>query len=235
MPILDSDKDVQLNKENDFNKQKEQALKELCYACLLIPNVSEIETDINPIWEKMVQTWHVDEGSTKFVSDLVEILKKENSPFNPMLRPHLGRPVFTLDCRYLHKGDAIGWLEKVSNLPNSPMPILVIENITEIPKEAANRDNPQYVRNVLMHSWKNPMNDWYNPNSKNSFKIVPPNYTVFITWTPENKEKMDAILQPSDGFKLVGNIDDYFKEFKDDFKDDSIKDLEDTHIISYEK
>ena len=235
MSVLDSDQDVQQNLKNDIEEQKEQALKELFYASLLIPNVSEVETDINPIWKKLVQTWHVDEGSTMFVNDLVKLLKKENSPLNPMLRPHLGRPVYTLNCRNLHKGDVIGWLEIVAKLPKSPQPILVIEDITEIPEEDANHDNPQYVRNLLMHSWKNPINNWYNPKSKNSIKIVPTDYTVFITWTLENKEKMDAIHQPSDGFKLVGNIDDYFKDFKMAFKKASVKDLEETHIISYEK
>jgi hypothetical protein len=232
MPILDSDQNIPHNMDNYI---KEQALKELFYASLLIPNVSEVETDINPVWKKNVQTWHVDDGSTKFLSDIVEILKTENSPFNPMLRPHLGRPVYTLDCRYLHKGDAIGWLEKVSNLPNSPMPILVIEHITEIPEEDANHDNPQYVRNVLMHSWKNPMNELFNANTGTSFKIVPADYTIFITWIIDKREKMDAIHQPSDGFAWVGNLEEYFNNFKADFKDESIKDLEETHIISYEK
>lgn len=232
MSILDSDKDVPRNMDNYI---KDKAVEELTWASLLIPNVSEIETDINPIWKKQVQTWHVDEGSTMFVSDLVEILKMENSPLNPMLRPHLGRPVYTIDCRFLQKGDAIIWLEKVSNLPKSHKPILIIENITEIPKEDELHDNPQYVRNLLMHSWKNPMNDWYNPNSKNLFKIIPAEYTIFITWSPEKRGIMDTIHDPSDGFAWVGNLEEYFNNLRADYKDESIKDLEETHIISYEK
>lgn len=217
MSVLDSDQDVLLNMDNHI---KEQALKEFFYASLLTANVSEVETN---------------EDSNAFVNELVEMLDKDNSPLNSMLQRHIGRPVYTLDCRKLRKGDAIGWLEEVAKLPKSPKPILVIENITEIPDEDANHDNPQYLRNVLMHSWKNPVNDLFNSNTQNSFKIVTADYSIFIIWTPENREKMDAIHQPSDGFKHVGNIEEYFKELKDAFKKESVKDLEETHIISYEK
>ena len=217
MSVLDSDQDVLLNMDNHI---KEQALKEFFYASLLTANVSEVETN---------------EDSNAFVNELVEMLDKDNSPLNSMLQRHIGRPVYTLDCRKLRKGDAIGWLEEVAKLPKSPKSILVIENITEIPDEDANHDNPQYLRNVLMHSWKNPMNELFNANIGTSFKIVPADYTIFITWIIDKREKMDAIHQPSDGFAWVGNLEEYFNNFKADFKDESIKDLEETHIISYEK
>ena len=232
MSVLDSDRNVQLNKENDI---KDRAIKEETWAVLLCANVSEIETDINPTWKKIEQTWHVNEGSSKFVSDLVEILKKENNPLNPMLRPHLGRPVYTLDCRCLHKGDAIGWLEKVSNLPKTPEPILVIENITDIPEEDNNHEAPQYVRNILMHNWENVTNNYYNVYTGNSFSIDSTAYKIFITWPPEKRKVMDTIHEPSNGFAWVGNLEEFFKELKDAFKKESVKDLEETHIISYEQ
>lgn len=215
------------------NYVKEQALKEYFYASLLAANVSEVEIETNPAISKTAQALLASEGSTMLVKELAEILDMENSPFNPMLRRHLGRPVYSLDCRLLRKGDAIGWLEAVSKLPKAPKPILVVENITDIPEEDGNHDNPQYVRNLLMHSWKNPMNDLFNASSENSFKIIPVEYTIFITCTPENREKMEEIHQQSDGFAKVGNIEKYRQKLIEPYKNCTLKELEAKHIVSF--
>lgn len=228
MSILDSDSDIRQNTDNSI---KEQALTEFFYADLLGAHVSEVETDINPLWKKMTQTWQVDEGSTELVSKLVELLAKKN-PLNPMLKRELSRPVYTLDCRFLCKFDAIGWLETIAKLPKSPKPILVIENITEIPEEDVVHDNPQYVRNLLMHSWKNPVKDFFNAKSQKSFTIVPADYTVFITWSSQNREKMDAIRDPSNGFAWIGNLKEYYKKILKDYENYSIKDLIQQQVIT---
>lgn len=162
----------------------------------------------------------------------MDLLKIDYTQLYRPLRKELGRPVYTIDCRYLCKFDAIGWLEEVAKLPLSTKPILVIENITELPDEDVNHDNPQYVRNILMYSWKNPQNDFYNAHSGNSFSIIPENYTVFITWTPENRQKLDKIWNPSDGFAWVGNLDVYYQKFLSEYKDCSARDLEKLNIIS---
>lgn len=77
-----------------------------------------------------------------FVRNLVNYLKIDKSPFYHPLKKELGRPIYVLDCRYLCKFDAIGWLEGVAKLPLSPKPFLVIENITERHEEDENHDNP---------------------------------------------------------------------------------------------
>lgn len=230
MSILDSDAQV-LKRFDDYIKK--QALTELFYYNLLGANVTVIETDINPIWKKIAQTWHENEGSSMFVSYLVDCLKIDNSPFYHPLKKELGRPIYVIDCRYLRKYDAIGWLEAVAKMPLSTKPILVIENITELHEEDDNHDNPQYIRNILMHSWKNPQNDLYNANSGNSFSIIPENYTIFITWTPENRQKMDQIWNPSDGIAWIGNIDEEYQRFLTEYKDCSVSNLEKQNIISY--
>ena len=230
MSILAIDSKVLKDMDNYI---REQALKEFAWASLLRGKVSEVETDIDPVWKKIVQAWHENEGSTLLVSELVKLLDKENQPLCPMLRPYIGQPIYSIDCRYLQKGDAIGWLETISKLPKSPKPILVVENITDIPEEDDKHDNPQYVLNILMQSWKNPRNDFFNAHSGNSFSIVPLDYKVFITWTPENRAKMEAIHKPSDGFKLVGNLEGYIKEIVGSFEKETLKDLEESHIISY--
>ena len=230
MSILTTDSEVLKNMDNYIRKQ---ALTEFAWATLLMGKVSEIETDINPIWKKIVQTWHVNEGSTLLVSQLVEILDKENHPLCPMLRPHIGQPVYSIDCRCLCKGDAIGWLETVSKLPKSPKPILVVENITDIPEEDDKHDNPQYVRNILMHSWKNPRNDFFNIHSGNCFSINPIDYKVFITWTPEKRELTKVIREPSDGYALVDNLEKFLEDSRRPHKDKTLKELEESHIVSY--
>ena len=230
MSILDSEEEICQNAENQI---KAKALEDSFYAMLLLANVSEVETDMDSTWRKIAQTGQVNEESTLLVSKLVGVLREDYHTLNPKLKRHIGRPVYTLDCRHLHKGDAIGWLEKVASLPKSPKPILVIENITEVPEEDTNHDDPQYVRNLLMHSWKNPMNEFFNANSHNSFKIVPSDYKVFITWTPDKCEKMKAIHHPSDGFAWIGNLKEKYNKFLENHKNDSLKDLEDAHIISY--
>ena len=230
MSILDTDSNILNNMDNYI---KEQSLTEFAWASLLAANVSVIEAAINPTWKKIVQTWNVDEGSSMFVSQMVEYLQKENTPFNPMLRSMLGRPVYSIDCRYLCKGDALHWLEAVSNTQNELKPILVIENITKIPEEDAQHDNPQYLRNILMHSWKNQANDFINVKTGNSFCIKPADYTVFITFAPGMCEEMNAIYEPSNGFAWVGNYEEYIRKFVDDFKDQTLPELEKKHILEY--
>ncbi|MBQ7209748.1 MAG: hypothetical protein IJS05_02490 [Paludibacteraceae bacterium] len=230
MSLLDSDAKV-LKRVDDYIKK--QALTELFYYNLLGANVTAIETDINPIWKKISQTWHENEGSSMFVSYLVDCLKIDNSPFYHPLKKELGRPIYSIDCRYLCKFDVIGWLEEVAKLPLSQKPILVIENITELPTEDAYHDNPKYVQNLLIHSWKNPQNDFYNAHSGNSFSIIPENYTIFITWTPENRQKLDKIWNPSDGIAWIGNIDEDYQRFLTEYKDCSVSNLEKQNIISY--
>ena len=82
-----------------------------------------------------------------------------------------------------------------------------------------------------MYSQKNPQNDFYNAHSGNSFRIIPENYTVFITWTQENRQKLDKIWNPSDGFAWVGNLDVYYQKFLSEYKDCSARDFEKLNII----
>ena len=111
----------------------------------------------------------------EFVTDLRKIILQAEDPFLESLKRHAGRPIEVLDCKTLCKYDAIGWLETVSKLPKSPTPILIIENITEIP------DSEKYVENLLVHSWKNERNDFTdNRPGQNvkQFTLKPHDYLV---------------------------------------------------------
>lgn len=73
---------------------------------------------------------------------------------NEGLKEHQTRDIYSIDCRYLRKGDAYGWLSAVSKASKNP--ILVIEHLTEVPDgDRSIYDDPAYVTNLLLRSWKN--------------------------------------------------------------------------------
>lgn len=129
---------------------------------------------------------------------------------------HIGRQVYEIDCGQLCKYDAIGWLKAISTLPLLPKPILIVKNITDIPDEDINHDNPEYVRNLLLHSWKNQTNQFTDnrPGQHNDqFIINSHDYLVFITWQPEKKEKIEQIWNPSDNLAIIGNFEKLKKDW----------------------
>ena len=212
MSLLDDD--AMATKSIEYHA-KEPLIEENFWSLLLSTTPAcGIETDVHPIVKKVAPVIGMDPGSTKFVSEMWEITRKENAITN-RFKKHIGRPINLLDCRSLCKWDAIGWLEKVSLLPKNPKPILVIENITEIPDEDINHDDPQIVRNMLLHSWKNSKTEFFNSKSGHNFTIEPKDYTVFVTWTPENREKMKAIWRASDNLCPIGDFREDFEEYKE--------------------
>ena len=151
--IQDNDTKIAQNRFREMDMYvKEQTLEEQFYAMLLRGHLMAVET-------------------TNFTKKLSEITKKEDF-FTDSLQSHQNRPIYSLDCAKLCKGDAQGWLDSIEISPVSPRPVIVVENITDIPMEDAIHDNPLYVRNLLI----------------NTLKDTPEDCSVFITWTPENLE-----------------------------------------------
>lgn len=189
--IQDNDTTIIQDRFNEMESYvKEQALEEQFYAMMLIGHVTAVETE-------------------HLADKLSEMTKKENT-FSPILERHLGRPVYNLDCAKLCKGDAKRWLDNIAKIPISPKPIFVIENITELPEGDIIHDDAQYVRNLLLHNWKN----------------TPNNCSVFITWAPENRAKMNHIWNRADGYAWFGNLEEKYQEFLDTYKDCSWQELE---------
>lgn len=174
-------------------------------------------------WDEILRSTgaHGIETGPKFNKELETIVSPSYSALTDSIKQHTGRPVYVLDCKTLRKYDAIGWLEAVSKLPKSSTPILIIENITEIPEEDDVHDNQTYVENLLVHSWKNEINYFTDnrpgQNSK-QFTLKPHDYLVFLTWTPDCAEKVNRVWNASDGLAWIGN----FQKYKDNF----ISDLE---------
>lgn len=68
----------------------------------------------------------------------------------------------------------------LSRLPKDPKPVVLIENIANIPVGSPDvYDDPVYVENVLLHSWKNEvinLTHW----REGAFQIVSRDYTIII-------------------------------------------------------
>lgn len=189
--IQDNDTKIAQNRFREMDRYvKEQTLEEQFYAMLLRGHLMAVET-------------------TNLTKKLSEITKKEDF-FTDSLQSHQNRPIYSLNCAKLCKGDAQGWLDSIEISPISPRPLILVENITEIPMEDAIHDNPLYVRNLLI----------------NTLKDTPDDCSVFITWTPENLEKMKAIWHPADDFNWVGNLDEQLQQFINEYKDCPWKELE---------
>lgn len=145
---------------------------------------------------------------TLFISD--EELKNDLILFKSIIN----RPIYSIDCKTLRKNDVIGFLEILSKQSDLVRPIVLIENITEIPDEDGVHDNPEYVKNVLIHSWKNPMNDFYNPISQNHFYIKPENFIVLLTApSVPQKNTLETVWRASDGFAFGGDYVNDKKEY----------------------
>ena len=167
---------------------------------------------------KHVQFWsfflhgfgaHGVEVGQEFVTELLDVINNDCIIFES-LQKHKDRTVYVIDCKKLSKYDAIGWLEAVSKLPLSPTPILVIENITEIP------DSEKYVENLLVHSWKNERNDFTDNRPGQNFKqftLKPHDYLVFLTWTPDSADKINNVWNKSDNLAWIGNFQNYKDKF----------------------
>ena len=105
-----------------------------------------------------------------------------SNPISELLSCHKGREVVSLDCRGLCKGDAYGFMAIIAQkVGQGQCPIVIIENLAEIP-EGSQCDNPQYVENLLGHSWKNDK-IFFGEYCIDRSKLI-----VVLTVTPEQKE-----------------------------------------------
>ena len=138
-----------------------------------------------------------DNGAEMFVNNVISEAEKDL------------RKVFVLDCKTLCKYDAIGWLRTISQQPKEEKrPILIIQNITEIPAEDNVHDNPKYVENLLVHSWKNSVNDFTDNRPKQNYEQFTLNshdYLIFLTWTKASADRINHVWRAGE-FALIGNL-----------------------------
>jgi hypothetical protein len=120
------------------------------------------------------------------------------------------RTLLSVDCRTLCKGDAYGWLKAISEgMKNGTLnkPILVIENVDQIPDGDRNiYDDPQYVENILVRSWKNELiniGDFYLDRREIS---------VIVTCSPDNQTRLGNACREC-SFPWCGDFEEWLKKY----------------------
>ena len=113
-----------------------------------------------------------------------------------------GRPVYRWDVKTFKKYDAIGSMYQLSKLPKEPKPIVIIENIADIPDgDRSIYDDPALVENILLHSWKD--DTIHLHHYKNGpFQMSKCDYTVIFPVKPGDLQKLRHSIK-SDGFGFV--------------------------------
>jgi hypothetical protein len=123
-----------------------------------------------------------------------------SNPISELLSRYKGREVVSLDCRNLCKGDTYGFMATIAKkVEQGQYPIVIIENLAEIP-EGSQCDNPQYVENLLGHSWKN------DKVFFGEYCIDRSKLTIILTATPEQKEFLGQRFR-ADGYSWCEDFD----------------------------
>ena len=156
-----------------------------------------VEDNEDILREKISEAYSLNHNyTTSFAKRVGKIIMEA---INPKLKEHQSRNIYSIDCRTLRKGDAYGWLSGIANA--SIDPIVIIENVTQIPDgNRAIYDDPNYVANLLLRSWKN--DDIYFGD----FHIDRRNLTVILTCPPEDEEQLRAICSIC-SYAWVGDIE----------------------------
>jgi hypothetical protein len=128
------------------------------------------------------------------------IIEAVNDPFCKQLSHLKGYEIVSLDCRGLTKADAQGWMAGLAKaVEETPNMIVIIENIADIPSDPL-CDDPQYVLNLLGHSWKNEKIFF------GDYSIDRTQLTVILTATPEQKEFVGQQFR-ADGYSWCEDFD----------------------------
>ena len=102
----------------------------------------------------------------------------------------------------MKKGDAYGWMASLAKaVEKTPNMIVIIENLAEIPSGPL-CDDPQYVENLLGHSWKNDK-IFFGEYCIDRYKS---NLSVILTATPEQKEFLGQRFR-TDGYSWCEDFD----------------------------
>ena len=144
--------------------------------------------------------------AASFCDHIEDLLSTQTLVLDDYLRSQQGRPIFRWKVSSFCKKDAIGSLHALSVRPNNPKPIVIIEEITEIPAEDNIHDNPQYVENLLLHSWKNESNVYDDPQFGH-FELCTEDYTVVIVFDSSKSEEFFKMWRPLDGLALCKDFD----------------------------
>ena len=142
-----------------------------------------------------------------FIDSLLEKLSVDytvlgNGPLADRLKSQQGRPVYRWDVKTFKKYDAEGSMYNLSKLPKEPKPIVIIENIADIPDgDRSIYDDPALVENILLHSWKDDTIHLHH-HKNGPFQMSKCDYTVIFPVKPGDLQKLRHSIK-SDGFGFV--------------------------------
>jgi hypothetical protein len=100
--------------------------------------------------KKSNEAWNanLDTSFARQLNDTIQAIKHSDH------QAQKSRPIYSIDCSKVCKGDAYGWLSKIAEVEDGA--IIVVENVTRVPSGNPNiYDDPTYVTNLLLRSWKN--------------------------------------------------------------------------------
>lgn len=150
--------------------------------------------------KKLNEAYHVNLESS-FTNQLKHTIE---AIINPDHQEQKTRPIYSVDCSKLCKGDTYGWLSKIAEVEEGA--IVVIESVTRVPNGNPEiYDDPNYVTNLLLRSWKNEqiyIGDVVIDRRK---------LTVILTCPPEDSD----ILERECGlcsYGWIGDFEEYTKE-----------------------
>lgn len=167
--------------------------------------------EIKAKMDKLLATSMFRRGSISvFVTELDSLVGRIEQflekPKEPKMKEHRSREIYSIDCRYLCKGDAYGWISKVSQASEDP--ILVIEHVTEVPDgDPAIYDDPVYVTNLLLRSWKNEQiyaGDLHIDRSK---------YTIILACSPKDAHLLERECGLC-SYAWKGDFETFLEEWK---------------------
>ena len=148
-------------------------------SCLRVGGVNAVVAKEPLLPKKLNDAWNAN-LDTSFARQLYSVIQALGSDHQAQKT----RPIYSVDCSKLCKGDAYGWLSKIAKAESGA--IIVVENVTRVPSGDPNiYDDPVYVTNLLLRSWKNEV------IHAGDVVIDRRKLTVILTCPPEDAEIME--------------------------------------------
>ena len=162
----------------------------------------EISSILSPVSANRVVTNH----------NLSELLRYslDKATFE-YLSQYKNHKIVSIDCKSMTNADVYGAMATIAKrVKEIPDLIVIINNIAEVYNDPA-CECPQYVENLLGHSWKNDKMDF------GECKIDASELTVILTATPEYKDVLGQKYR-TDGYSWHEDFDQRLEEIEEQLK-----------------
>ena len=162
----------------------------------------EISSILSPVSANRVVTNH----------NLSALLRHsiDNATFE-YLSQDKNREIVSIDCKSMTNADVYGAMVTIAKrVKETPDLIIVINNIAEVYNDP-DCESPQYVENLLGHSWKT------DKIFFGEYEIDASELTVILTATPEYKDVLGQKYR-TDGYSWCDDFDQRLKEIEEQLK-----------------